>query len=95
MQRFIESRTIKFWDIPKCGVYALRAVENGLDEIVYVGQSNNIPRRLIEHYNAGKIHFTSVSWICADDPKKRSEIERYYIMKLHPKYNIMMNYARK
>lgn len=56
------------------------------DEIVYVGQSNDLPGRLADHRRQARIEFTRVKYL----PCRRRDahrIESLWIRKLEPRFN--------
>ena len=65
-----------------CGVYFFFI----LDELVYVGQSTNIRKRIAAHQLENKINFDSVFYIEVDEDKL-IQVEKGYIVKYDPKYN--------
>lgn len=76
---------------PPSGVYFLR--DGG--KVVYVGQTNDIFRRISEHARGGQKHgvsrkeFDSWSYISCDDEEMRTRLETLFIRYIRPKYNIM------
>lgn len=56
------------------------------NEIVYVGQSANIPERLLTHVKDGEKQFDSFSYIIVP-PQDLDYLEAEYIIRLSPKYN--------
>ncbi len=56
------------------------------DEVVYVGQAENMRRRIGEHMSAGVKNFDGVSCVpCATD--KLQKLERHYIQVMTPRFN--------
>lgn len=55
------------------------------NEVIYVGQSDNVYRRLDEH--RPRIKFDAWHFITVTDRKQRLEVERRYIAALSPKWN--------
>ena len=53
------------------------------DEIVYIGQSKNIYKRIFDH----KIKFDSIAIIKCKGVFALKELEREYLIKFKPKYN--------
>lgn len=58
------------------------------DEIVYVGKSKNIIKRISEHFD--KIDFNYFNYVKICETKSLNNIEAYFIYKLKPKYNKMI-----
>ena len=75
---------------PPGGVYVLR--DNG--EVVYVGKTNDIFRRISEHSRGGQKHgishkkFTDWEYFRLENEEQRKILEALLIVYLHPKYNI-------
>lgn len=74
---------------PPAGVYFLRQG----NEVVYVGQTNDIYRRISEHAR-GRVKpgqqvkfFTKWDYIPCEDEEERIEYEYFFISILRPKYN--------
>jgi hypothetical protein len=65
-----------------CGVYFLI----NLREIVYVGQSVNVPRRVEEHFNDPKMSFSHVAYLRVKEAHL-DEVEQFYVRKFDPPYN--------
>ena len=65
------------------GIYILLS----LDEIVYVGQSVNVGRRLEEHWNELKKDFNRY-FVIRCERENLNKLEAYYILRFRPKYNI-------
>lgn len=64
-----------------CGIYFL--VSN--KEIIYIGQSNLIPRRIFQHRD-NLVEFDSLTWF--ECPELfLSTIESYYIARIRPRFN--------
>ena len=91
MKRFTRTYAVDLSHVPKAGLYALYRY----GKIVYVGQSNNILRRIGEHAGDGQKDFDSFSCIRCDNKNERDELERHWIMKFRPEYNDYMNYSFK
>lgn len=70
-------------DIPRCGIYFLFSGE----DLVYVGQSTNIPARLSSHMGKGGIEFDSYTCIGCQ-PHRLDELEALYTLKFQPKANV-------
>lgn len=75
-------------DIPKDlikygGVYFLLKDK----EIVYVGKSENIPNRLMNHLKDGLKDFDSYYSILVDNQDEMGAMEAYYITTIKTKYN--------
>lgn len=75
--------SIERWsDYPSvCGIYFLVANK----EIIYVGQSNRIPRRIFQHRD-NLVEFDSLAWFEAPE-LFLSTIESYYITRIRPRLN--------
>ena len=70
---------------------------------LYVGKSNNVYRRMVEHLVAQdelgeflrSFYFMSVNWrvdvFCIDDPSERHKYEDRLIKYFHPRYNLSGN----
>jgi hypothetical protein len=56
-------------------------------EVVYVGESHHIFRRLGQHQYRGKIIFDSYDYTPVNDPEERLRVELYYIQLHRPRYN--------
>jgi len=75
---------------PPCGVYFL--YDKG--EVVYVGQTNDIYRRISEHARGNQKHgiqqkeFDDWSYVKCDDEDTREKLEALLIKHILPKYNI-------
>jgi hypothetical protein len=67
-----------------CGVYFLF---DGL-ELVYVGQSLNLHRRVISHVEQGVKKFDRFSFLVCP-PSDKFPLEHLYISKFKPKYNML------
>lgn len=65
-----------------CGVYFLILG----DEVVYVGRSTNVPTRIGEHVQAGRIAFDRVFTLPAQGLEQQ-RLEQRYIASLKPKFN--------
>lgn len=64
-----------------CGIYFLVANK----EIIYIGQSNCIPRRIFQHRD-NLVEFDSLTWF--ECPELfLSTIESYYIARIRPRFN--------
>ncbi len=71
----------------KPGVYALRT-STEISSVVYIGSSDNIERRLNEHFLLGDIPGISFfDWYEADSMEAARELEKEWIVKHSPKYN--------
>lgn len=76
---------------PPSGVYFLR---DGA-KVVYVGQTNDIFRRISEHSRGGQKHgcpckeFDNWSYVPCEDEELRKRLETLFIRFIQPKYNIM------
>lgn len=68
------------------GVYLL--LDDGVT--VYVGQSEDVYKRIAQHKNEGVKQFNSFSFIPASSDDL-DDLERMYILRLNPKYNILIN----
>jgi len=66
-----------------CGVYFLLAD----DEIVYVGQSVDVKKRLKQHADYSEKTFNRFFFVQCDR-LELNKLEAYYILKFRPKYNI-------
>jgi len=70
------------------GIYLL--YDNG--NIVYVGKTNNLDRRLYQHsagdWNHAPKNFDMILVYRIQDKKRRTEIERKLIKRFKPKYNM-------
>lgn len=55
--------------------------------VVYVGQSENVARRVCAHNDAGRIEFNAYSWVEVTDLARRLEVEAAYIRKFTPPAN--------
>lgn len=75
---------------PPSGVYFL--YENG--KVVYVGQTNDIFRRISEHARGGQKHgfpnkeFDDWSYIACEDAELREQLEALFIKFINPIYNM-------
>lgn len=60
-------------------------------ELVYIGMSKCIKKRISEHYNSNDIDFNEALWFCAEIANKNIKdifrIERLMIIKYKPKFN--------
>jgi hypothetical protein len=56
-------------------------------EVVYVGSSERVESRIIQHHASGKI-FESYSFVIVNSEEEMHELEVRSITSLHPKYNI-------
>lgn len=76
---------------PPSGVYFLR--DGG--RVVYVGQTNDIFRRISEHARGGQKHgcpdkeFDTWSYVPCEDEALRKQLETLFIRFIQPKYNIV------
>lgn len=68
---------------PPQGVYLL--FDDG--KVVYVGQTNDIFRRISEHSRDGSKAFDNFKYLECDDEKTRLMIEYHLIQRYKPKYN--------
>ena len=59
-------------------------------EIVYVGQSVNIHKRVSDHFSGCKIEFDSYSFIFVP-VAELNRVEKFYIQKFMPAYNVSDN----
>lgn len=76
------SSIVRFYEYPAvCGIYFLVAKK----KIIYVGQSNRIPRRIFQHRD-NLIEFDSLSWFEAPELYLK-DIEGYYIRRISPPLN--------
>lgn len=70
------------------GVYFLL----NMDEIVYVGKSVDVARRLEEHWKMEENPKTAKDWnryfVIRCEPEDLSRLEAYYILRFRPRYNI-------
>jgi len=57
------------------------------DELVYIGQSKNIPNRITNHLQENSKNFNSYKTIIVDESQELTPIEDFYIRKYKPKYN--------
>lgn len=89
MKRFTTTQSVDLRLVPVRGLYALRR----WGKIVYIGQSNNILRRIGEHAAEGVKEFDSFSYIRCDDKRERDRLEAHWINYFKPKYNINLNYG--
>jgi excinuclease UvrABC nuclease subunit len=60
------------------------------EELVYVGQSNNVNSRIRQH--CGKVDFDSFGYIMVPIDKELRNLEAYFIHKYKPKHNKKMAY---
>lgn len=56
------------------------------DEVVYVGQSEDVPVRIRSHKHGGLIEFDHVYYLHVN-PENLVEVEKHYIRLLKPKRN--------
>lgn len=89
MKRFMKTCGVDLSLVPKEGLYALCKY----GEIVYIGQSNNILRRIGEHAGCKEKEFDSFMYIRCDDKKERDKLERHWIEKFQPKYNSQLTHS--
>ncbi len=66
------------------GIYVLQDVAG---DVVYVGQSGDVRRRLAQHRAEGKKAFRHASFYPIDDLAARLRIEGALTLLLHPEYN--------
>lgn len=78
----IHTHSIKFEDTLVCGIYFL--IDRG--EIVYVGQSIDVFKRIRDHRQEGYKIWDRFSMIPVRK-EKLTEVERWYILHFRPRYN--------
>jgi len=66
------------------GIYFL--IKNS--KIIYIGESENLMRRIAEHINSSEINFDSFAILATENNRAtRNKLERLYINKFNPWYN--------
>lgn len=69
------------------GVYVLRTATD-INGVVYIGSSDNLERRLNEHFLSGDVPgILFFDWYETESLENAREIERKWIIKYSPKYN--------
>ena len=71
-------------------MYYIYALRNKKDEVVYVGRTNNVKRRISEHKRNKDFDYHQVLEECFD-LEKAKKIEDFFIMRFDPKYNKSLN----
>ena len=66
-----------------CGIYFL--IED--NEIVYIGKSIDVKKRLKQHADYSEKLFNRIFFVQCDK-NELNKLEAYYILKFRPKYNI-------
>lgn len=79
---------------PVPGVYLLF---NELDQLLYVGQSLDMGKRIVQHRSKKEIPFCSARWldIYCEDRGQLCAIERVLICAYHPPYNVFSSMGLK
>jgi excinuclease UvrABC nuclease subunit len=70
-----------------CGIYFLLDTYPDGDEVVYVGQSLDIHKRIRSHLSEDVKDFNLFAFIEVEDPQLLNEMEERFILKYLPKYN--------
>ncbi len=71
----------------RSGVYVLR-IATEISSIVYIGSSDNLERRLNEHFLSGDIPGISFfDWYETGSLEEARNIEKQWIVKYSPRYN--------
>lgn len=98
MTKFIEKSGILSWSIKgireapsKTGVYVLRN-DSSIEGIIYIGSTNNLERRLMEHFLSEDIpEVLFFDWYQTSNIENARSLERSWIIKYTPKYNEKIN----
>lgn len=94
MTNIINSSGILSWQVDnirkapsRCGIYVLRT-STEISSIIYVGSTDNIERRLSEHFLSNDIPgVLFFDWYETSTPEIAQEIEKKWIIEYAPKYN--------
>ncbi|XOA43133.1 MAG: GIY-YIG nuclease family protein [Candidatus Nealsonbacteria bacterium] len=101
MIKIIEKSGILPWSIKnikdalsKTGVYVLRN-DTSVEGIIYIGSTNNLERRLMEHFLSENIpEVLFFDWYQTSSIENARDLERSWIIKYNPKYNEKINNYR-
>jgi len=71
----------------QCGVYVLRNFPS-INGIIYIDSTENLKRRLLEHYISRDIpEVDFFDWYQTDSRESAMELKKVWIEKYSPKYN--------
>lgn len=87
-EKWIINNAVK---VRKPAIPAVYFLINHYNKIVYIGSTEDVYQRIISHRQNLKLHFNQWFHIVVEDKEERQELERQYIARHTPKYNLKDN----